>query len=65
MQTISNLFEHEMRKLLAEQLEEFREGIASGGAQSFDDYRFQAGRIAGLRWAIDLCEQVASDIAKR
>lgn len=65
MQTLSNRFEAELRKRLDLLIAEFSDGLASGGAQSFEEYRYRAGKIAGLREAIGLCDEVQSDLAKR
>lgn len=47
-------------KLMARQTE-FVGAIASGIASDYADYRYRAGIIAGMKEAIDICEQLEKD----
>lgn len=47
-------------KLMARQAE-LVGAIAAGSAMDYADYRYRAGTIAGMKEAIDICEQLEKD----
>jgi len=65
MQTVSNVFEQELIKRLNARIEALSLGLAAGTCQSFEEYKYRAGNIAGLRDVIELCDEVQTDMAKR
>lgn len=66
MQTINTLFEQELRKQIELALEDLEANITTGyGVESFEQYKNKIGQIAGLRRALELCEEVNSIIASR
>lgn len=64
MLTHNHLFEAKLREEIESQIATLSENIASGLAADHADYRWQAGRIAGLRLALDCCDNVHTDLAK-
>ena len=52
------VFEYELKKMIYENIERLKDDLASGmGTQEIQQYREIVGKIAGLRLAIDLCEE--------
>lgn len=64
MQTLSQLFEAKLRDVIASQIVSLSNDIAAGGAADHSDYRWLAGRIAGLRMALDRCDEIHADLEK-
>lgn len=63
--TVSNAFERELRKLIADEGDQIAEQIIGGIAiESHEKYREMVGKIAGLRLALDLCS-TASEIVNK
>jgi hypothetical protein len=63
--TVSNAFERELRKLIAEEGDQIGEQMVNGMAiDSHEKYREMVGKIAGLRLALELCS-VASEIVNK
>lgn len=66
MQTASNLFETEFRKLLDEEIAEFvRQLVTPGTVLTIEEYRFRVGQIDGLRMALALCDDTNRKIEER
>jgi hypothetical protein len=54
MLTQNDQFEKELVKLIDEEIAHLSENLSLGSSvQTIEDYRYQVGRIAGLRSAID------------
>jgi len=53
MQTVSTVFERELRKLIAARIDHLTQNLASGSASSYEDYKRIVGEIAGLGWVLD------------
>lgn len=51
--TTTYLFETELEKLLTERIEALKDDLSLGSLRSFDEYHSTAGRIQGLREALD------------
>lgn len=65
MQTINTAFERLLTELINAQIEELSDQMSRGLAPNFDEYRFLAGRIAGLRMALDHFDEVNKTINDR
>jgi hypothetical protein len=61
----NTLFEIELRKIVGEELNRLSEGMANGNASDYADYKFQVGKIHGLKLALDYCEEVRTLISRR
>lgn len=58
MLTYKSFFEHELKKLIQEAVEARKENLALGnGTVDFAAYRHHVGFVAGLRFALDLCDE--------
>ena len=47
----------ELSKILSERIVQLREEIGAGTCKTFDEYKYRAGRIAGLIEAEDLIDE--------
>lgn len=65
MQTLGTAFDRELRKRLLVRIDELAHTVASGHLPSYDEYKYQAGVIAGLKAAIEFCDEVQDDLANR
>ena len=66
MQTLNTLFEQELKKKIEAAIEDIEMQVSTGhGIDNFEQYKQKIGRIAGLRWALEMCDEVNSLIAKR
>jgi len=58
VQTYSAFYQHELSKLILEEVERRKEQLVTASATfDFSDYRHHVGIIEGLRTAIELCEE--------
>lgn len=60
MLTYAGLFQHELEKLLATEIERIKESLTTAyQIEGFDyaAYRHQIGKIEGLRTALELCAE--------
>jgi hypothetical protein len=64
MRTFSDRFEEQLVKMLLEEIERSSVALANGSAADFAEYKFQAGRVNGLRLCIDYCEEARSIISR-
>lgn len=65
MLTYNTLFETTLRKLIQEEIERQTENLVLGlSVTDFSAYREAVGRIAGMRQALDLCEEAQTIISK-
>lgn len=62
--TQSSFYQHELRKLIEVEIEVVKQNMSNGHLPSYEEYKYQVGRVAGMRAAIDLmleaeriCEQ--------
>ena len=51
--TTTHLFKAELLRLVDIEIERLKENMSLGLIKDHEEYRFQAGKIAGLRLAID------------
>lgn len=54
--TTADRFRRELERLFEEQIEKYTENMSLGMLESHADYKHAAGRIAGLREALDLMD---------
>jgi hypothetical protein len=58
MLTYSDMFEHELRKLIIAEVERLLENAGHGmGVEDYAHYMKIVGQIAGLRRALECCEE--------
>jgi hypothetical protein len=53
MQTLSSLWETELRKLIAARIEELRDQLEGNGYETVADFRHVMGQIVALRLVMD------------
>ena len=53
MQTLSSLWETELRKLIAARIEELRDQLEANGYETVGDFRHVMGQIVALRLVMD------------
>jgi hypothetical protein len=58
--TWNNRLDYELQKLIDAEIAIMKDNIAEGSIKSHDEYKYQAGKIAGMRRAIDLLEEAAA-----
>lgn len=65
MLTYSNMFEAELRKMMAVRIVDLTQSLAvPGNVANWDEYNDRVGVIAGLREALELCD-AASEVCAR
>lgn len=58
MLTSSNLFEHELRKLINKEVDRLKENLTNGQAVAdFAAYQQIVGQIRGLRACLEFCDE--------
>lgn len=62
--TYNETFDTTLRKLIAEHIEEVKEGISRGMMEP-DEYKRNAGIIQGLNKAIELCDTTNTRLQER
>lgn len=66
MQTFNDLFEAKLKALCAEEIEREVDILALGMAVTdIADYKYRTGIIAGLRKAVELCDEANRVLAER
>ena len=61
MLTFNTLFERELKKLIIAAIEDRKENLSTGLATiDFPTYKHQVGIIAGLRMALEMCDEAAT-----
>lgn len=60
MQTYNSLLLKEARRLIDDQVFGLTASIAAGALSSYEEYKYYAGRIAGLRDAADLLDEAVA-----
>ena len=66
MLSFNNLFEAELKKLIQEEIDRITENLQSGiSINDHVEYKLQVGKIAGLRFAAELCEEAQHNIIQR
>jgi hypothetical protein len=66
VQTLNTQFEHELTKLIDEELARLTENLVAGSAVTdFAAYRHIAGQIRGLERVRDYCDEVNTLLSKR
>ena len=62
----NNLFEFELVKLLEARIALLSDNLTNGGGVvDYADYKYQIGKIAGLREVFDLCGDVNTTLSER
>lgn len=51
--TRTHMLEHELKQLIEIEIERLKENMSLGLISNYEEYRLVAGKIAGLRLAID------------
>ena len=64
MQTINHLFQKELIKLVDEEIERLKDVLSGGHVNALDEYKFVAGKIAGLRTALEYVAEANSNIER-
>jgi hypothetical protein len=64
MQTVGSRAVYEFRKLVDESITNLSNGMSSGSMADWEQYKQFAGRIQGLREALDLMDQAESIASK-
>lgn len=61
MLTLNTLFERELKKLITSAVEDWKDNLSTGLATiDFPTYKHQVGIIAGLRMALEMCDEAAT-----
>ena len=60
-----DVYENELRVLLADELDRLKDEMATGLLKSFEDYRHVTGKIVGLRTALELMDEAANITNKK
>jgi hypothetical protein len=60
MQTYNSLLSQETRRLIDLQIFNLTASIAAGALGSYEEYKYYAGKIAGLRDAADLLDEAVA-----
>lgn len=64
--TYNNLFEFELVKLIEAEIQRLSENITNAGSVvDYPDYKYQIGKIAGLREVFSLCEEANKVLSER
>lgn len=64
MQTLNTAFEQALTKLINEEIENARERV-SAGQLTYEDYRFQCGKLAGMRDVVGYFDIVNKLLSER
>jgi hypothetical protein len=66
MMNISTLFESELKKMIAEELERIGQKLLVGfSIEDMNQYKHETGRVAALRSVLDMCDEVNTIIANK
>lgn len=66
MLTFNNLFEIELKKLIQEEIDRITEHLQAGlSVNDFQEYKRLVGKIAGLKLAMELCEEAQKNTIQR
>jgi len=61
MLTFNTLFERELKKLIVSAIEDRKENLSTGlSTIDFPTYKHQVGIIAGLRMALEFCDEATT-----
>lgn len=63
--TTTQAYQRELEKLIAIEIERLLEPMANGFLESYEEYKSLAGKIAGLRAAIDLIAEADRILAEK
>lgn len=64
MQTLDTAFERALTKVIDEEIENLRENV-SAGQMTPEDYKFQCGKLAGMRQVIGYFDIVNKQLSER
>jgi hypothetical protein len=66
MLNYQNAFEIELKKLIGTEIERLKENLSNGlSVVDYADYKHQVGRIKGLLWAIEACDESNSILSQK
>jgi hypothetical protein len=51
------LYEHELKKLVEQEIMRIKDEMSFGRLQTYDDYRYVCGKVAGLLMTIELMSE--------
>jgi len=60
MQTLSSIYEQELKKLVEAEISRIKDEMSFGRLQTYDDYRYVCGKIAGLLMTFELMSDTNS-----
>ena len=63
--TYDGLFELKLKQIINEEMAVLSDGVASGTAHDYAEYKFRVGKIQGLKMALEYCDTAKTDLAKR
>ena len=62
----NTLFEKELKQLISEEIERLTANMANGlSINDIGQYKHEVGRMLGLRFALNLCDEVNDILSKR
>lgn len=64
MQTLNTAFERILQRLVDEEIEKARNDLSAGHLPDYAEYRFQAGKIAGMRQVLGYFDEVNKILAE-
>ena len=66
MLTYSNVYEQELKKLIMEEINRLLDILSNGmSLQDYADYKHHIGKVAGLRTALELCDEAERQAQSR
>jgi hypothetical protein len=66
MQTYASVFERELARLIERKIEDYKDELSFGlSVSTIETYREKVGKLAGLREALELCEEANDLVSKR
>lgn len=60
MQTYNSALSQEFKRLLEAEIRSLSEALSAGALSTFEEYKYYAGKIAGLRDAADLIDEAVA-----
>lgn len=63
--TRHDLFVQELTRLIEEDMQRFKDEMSLGLLKTLEDYKALAGKISGLRHALELIEEAESSVERK
>lgn len=63
--TRHDLFVSELKRMIEEDMQRFKDEMSLGLLKTLEDYRSIAGKISGLRQALELIEEAESSVERK